>query len=56
MKIWDVAAGLLMVEEAGGTVSHIDGGKLNLHNPEFLASASQPLQAEMLQILSRAVG
>ena len=54
VKIWDVAAGLLMVQEAGGTVSRIDGGNLDLANPEFLASASQPLQGEMLQILSRA--
>ena len=54
VKIWDVAAGLLMVQEAGGTVTRIDGGTLDLANPEFLASASQPLQGEMLQILSRA--
>ena len=54
VKIWDVAAGLLMVEEAGGTVSHIRGGPLDLNNPEFLASASQPLHADMLQIISRA--
>lgn len=54
VKIWDVAAGLLMVEEAGGSVSHISGGPLDLNNPEFLASASQPLHAEMLQIISRA--
>lgn len=53
VKIWDVAAGLLMVEEAGGTVSHISGGELDLNNPEFLASASQSLHAEMLQIISR---
>ncbi|MFN0019686.1 MAG: inositol monophosphatase family protein [Pirellulaceae bacterium] len=54
VKIWDVAAGLLMVEEAGGTVSHISGGQLDLNNPDFLASASQPLQMEMLRIISRA--
>lgn len=54
VKIWDVAAGLLMVEEAGGSVSRISGGPLDLNNPEFLASASQPLHAEMLQIISRA--
>lgn len=56
VKIWDVAAGLLMVEEAGGTVTRIDGEKLDLANPEFLASASQPLQNEMLTILSQARG
>jgi myo-inositol-1(or 4)-monophosphatase len=54
VKIWDVAAGLLMVNEAGGTVTAIDGSPLNLAQPEFLASASQPLQNGMLTILSRA--
>ena len=56
VKIWDVAAGLLMVEESGGTVTRVDGEKLDLANPEFLASASQPLHNEMLQILSKARG
>jgi len=56
VKIWDVAAGLLMVQEAGGKISHISGGPLHLENPEFLAAASEPLHAEMLKILSRAEG
>jgi myo-inositol-1(or 4)-monophosphatase len=50
VKIWDVAAGLLMVKEAGGTVTAIDGGSLDLNHPEFLASAGQQLQRDMLQI------
>ena len=45
-----------MVQEAGGTVTAIDGGSLDLNHPEFLASASQPLQGEILRILSQAVG
>jgi myo-inositol-1(or 4)-monophosphatase len=56
VKIWDVAAGLLLVQEAGGVVVRIDGGELDLEHPEFLASASQSLEEEMLQILSRAQG
>jgi myo-inositol-1(or 4)-monophosphatase len=54
VKIWDVAAGLLLVEEAGGAVVRIDGGQLDLEHPEFLACASQPLQGEMLRILAQA--
>jgi myo-inositol-1(or 4)-monophosphatase len=54
VKIWDVAAGLLMVQEAGGAVTRIDGGPLDLAHPEFIASASDELQQEMLQIVSRA--
>lgn len=51
-KIWDVAAGLLMVREAGGAVSTIDGSPFDLNNPVFMASASAPLQTEMIKILS----
>jgi myo-inositol-1(or 4)-monophosphatase len=54
VKIWDVAAGLLLVEEAGGAVVRLGGGELDLEHPEFLASASQQLQGEMLTILGGA--
>ena len=54
VKIWDVAAGLLLVEEAGGVVVRLDGGRLDIEHPEFLASASHPLQGEMLRILAQA--
>ena len=51
---WDVAAGILIVREAGGTVTNIRGGPLNIECPEMLASASQPLHAETLELLQRA--
>ncbi len=35
---WDVAAGALLVEEAGGRVTGIDGTPLNLDRPTLLAS------------------
>lgn len=35
---WDAAAGVVLVREAGGTVSDLDGGPFNLYNPEVLAS------------------
>jgi myo-inositol-1(or 4)-monophosphatase len=54
VSIWDVAAGLLMVQEAGGAVAAIDGSRLCLERPEFVACASQPLLGEMLQVLDRA--
>lgn len=53
VHIWDVAAGLLMVQEAGGEISGIDGGALDLERPEFLASASGTLQRELLAVLRR---
>lgn len=34
---WDMAAGVLLVEEAGGKVSDMRGGPLDLHGPHLLA-------------------
>jgi myo-inositol-1(or 4)-monophosphatase len=35
---WDVAAGVLIVREAGGRVTALDGGDYDLYSPEILAS------------------
>jgi myo-inositol-1(or 4)-monophosphatase len=35
---WDVAGGVVLVREAGGTVTGIDGGRYDHHAPECLAS------------------
>jgi myo-inositol-1(or 4)-monophosphatase len=35
---WDMAAGWLLVEEAGGIVSDLQGDPFNLHSPHILAS------------------
>jgi myo-inositol-1(or 4)-monophosphatase len=35
---WDTSAGYLLVEEAGGTVTHFDGGKFTLDSVETLAT------------------
>ena len=38
LKPWDLAAGALLVEEAGGRVSHIDGAPLRVTRGDVLAS------------------
>jgi myo-inositol-1(or 4)-monophosphatase len=35
---WDTSAGFLLVEEAGGAVTHFDGGKFTLDSREVLAT------------------
>jgi len=35
---WDTSAGVVLVEEAGGTVTHFDGGKFTLDSREVLAT------------------
>ena len=47
---WDVAAGVLLVQEAGGTVTDMDGETLNLHTPRLLATNGM-LHREMSEIL-----
>jgi myo-inositol-1(or 4)-monophosphatase len=48
---WDVAAGVLLVREAGGVVSTLAGRKYQLDQPTLLAAAHQPLHAELVQLL-----
>ena len=52
VKQWDVAAGLLIVAEAGGQVSHISGGSLDLEDPKFVVSATPGLHSELVKLLS----
>ncbi len=54
VKIWDVAAGILLVREAGGVVSDITGKPLNLADPALVAAATPELHEELLSVLARA--
>jgi myo-inositol-1(or 4)-monophosphatase len=38
LRAWDVAAGVLLIEEAGGRVSDFSGDALNIFTPKVLAS------------------
>lgn len=52
LKPWDVAAGVLLVEEAGGLVSDFDGQPMALDGYECLAS-NRLIHAEMKAVLQR---
>jgi myo-inositol-1(or 4)-monophosphatase len=52
LKPWDVAAGILMVREAGGQVSDLDGGERMLETGDILA-APPALFAPMLDVARR---
>jgi myo-inositol-1(or 4)-monophosphatase len=47
---WDVSAGAVLVEEAGGRVTHTNGSPLDLASASTLASNGR-IHAEMLEIL-----
>ena len=50
LRPWDVAAGALIVEEAGGKVSDFSSGELDIFGDEILASNGL-IHREMLQVL-----
>ena len=55
-KIWDIAAGALLVQEAGGVVTATDGGPFVLEKPSYLATANATLQGQMIEVVARALG
>jgi myo-inositol-1(or 4)-monophosphatase len=55
VSAWDVAAGVLILREAGATIAALDGGPLQLEKPELIAAASIPLLNEMVDVVARAV-
>ena len=55
MQAWDKAAGTLLVKEAGGTVSEIDGGKNAVYGKGIVA-ANAYLHAELIKKLKQKEG
>ncbi len=51
LKPWDVAAGALIVEEAGGRISGMDGTPFDPRSAHLVAS-NGPLHAEMLAVIA----
>jgi myo-inositol-1(or 4)-monophosphatase len=53
LKPWDVAAGALLIEEAGGQVSNMDGSRLDLAGAQIIAS-NRKLHREMIEAIATA--
>jgi len=53
LKPWDTAAGLLILQEAGGIASRLDGGPYDIHQPDLLASNGL-IHAQMVEVLRMA--
>ncbi len=51
VKIWDVAAGFLIISESGGSIIEIEGGILDLNEPRFIAAGTQSLMDEMFPLM-----
>jgi myo-inositol-1(or 4)-monophosphatase len=53
IKPWDIAAGLLMVQEAGGQITDLSGGTLSLASADLMASNRQ-LALPVQKLLAKA--
>ncbi|XP_012275413.1 inositol monophosphatase 1 [Orussus abietinus] len=51
---WDVAAGVLIIREAGGTVIDTNGGNFNVMNPKVLAVGNHKLAQELVKLIKHA--
>jgi myo-inositol-1(or 4)-monophosphatase len=52
LNAWDIAAGVLLVEEAGGRVTSLDGGPFVLRTGRIVAT-NGPIHDEVLRVVSR---
>jgi myo-inositol-1(or 4)-monophosphatase len=50
LKPWDVAAGILILHEAGGEVSDLSGGRFGIRDGDILASNGK-IHGQMIEIL-----
>lgn len=51
LKSWDVAAGWLILEEAGGVITDYDGSKPDLNDPSFCIAATEELIQDLRPLL-----
>lgn len=51
LKPWDMAAGALIVTEAGGRVTQLDGQPLDIEVPNLLATNGSSMHAELVALL-----
>ena len=51
LNAWDIAAGVLLVTEAGGVVTDLNGDTIDIFQPSLLAASSDPLRQQIVKVL-----
>lgn len=49
LKPWDMAAGVVLVEETGGRVTRLDGGPFSVEEPNLLATNGSNIHQELMR-------
>jgi myo-inositol-1(or 4)-monophosphatase len=52
LKPWDIAAGALIVKEAGGVVIDVSGGEYQIMKPNIIAAGNQKLADEIKELVA----
>lgn len=52
LKPWDIAAGAIIIKEAGGTVTNFDGTPVDIYGTQILASNGK-IHEEMMKVLEK---
>ena len=52
LEYWDIAAGIVIVREAGGYITDFNGGKDFIKNKSIIAANSK-INKEMIEVLNR---
>lgn len=53
LKPWDIAAGILLVEEAGGKVSDFQGKPLNVNEPRQLLTSNGQVHSQIISVFKK---
>jgi myo-inositol-1(or 4)-monophosphatase len=54
LNAWDVAAGYLILLEAGGKATNFKGGEYSVYDKQILASNGRAVHKEMIDVLEKA--
>jgi myo-inositol-1(or 4)-monophosphatase len=55
LKPWDVAAGVLLIEEAGGRVTDLAGKPLDITAPRKLLAANRAIHPQLIRLFRPAL-
>ncbi|EDW34730.1 GL12744 [Drosophila persimilis] len=54
LKPWDIAAGAIILTEAGGTVCHTNGGKFDVMKPDCVCASTEELAQNVISLIEEA--
>jgi myo-inositol-1(or 4)-monophosphatase len=55
LNAWDIAAGYLILIEAGGKVTDFNNGEFSIYGREILATNGKPIHEEMVKVLQKSL-